>query len=241
MATRNIKDAKDLSTNELIYFKGHAQATFMSDGRTVEEAINNVSGSGSSSEDIRYFTEFTVDEFKEACENESEISSNGLYNAIINNKLICVPNGDAGYVIASVWSNDSLGFSESEIEIESYSITYRLTHSYDDTFWGVLPISSRLLVEQLASPIESGYYKDNKIYVIKNTVNALVVYSEDVSYYGITICFTTGDDPVLEFGSDVLWPNGVIPEIEANTTYELSLRRSDNSNVSAVLVPFKSL
>lgn len=48
MATRKIKDAKDLSTGELIYFKGHAQATFMSDGRTVEEAINSGSGSGSS-------------------------------------------------------------------------------------------------------------------------------------------------------------------------------------------------
>jgi hypothetical protein len=43
MATRNIKDAKDLSTNELIYFKGHAQATFMSDGKTVEEAVNEIS------------------------------------------------------------------------------------------------------------------------------------------------------------------------------------------------------
>ena len=42
MSTRKIKDAKDLSTNELIYFKGHAQATYMSDGRTVEDAINNV-------------------------------------------------------------------------------------------------------------------------------------------------------------------------------------------------------
>lgn len=46
MATRKIKDAKDLSTNELIYFKGHAQATYMSDGRTVEDAINNIDISG---------------------------------------------------------------------------------------------------------------------------------------------------------------------------------------------------
>jgi hypothetical protein len=44
MATRKIKDAKDLSTNELIYFKGHAQATYMSDGRTVEEAITSYAG-----------------------------------------------------------------------------------------------------------------------------------------------------------------------------------------------------
>ena len=44
MAIRNIKDAKDLNTGELIYFKGHAQATFMSDGRTVEEAVSGMSG-----------------------------------------------------------------------------------------------------------------------------------------------------------------------------------------------------
>lgn len=44
MSTRKIKDAKDLSTNELIYFKGHAQATYMSDGRTIEEAVSSISG-----------------------------------------------------------------------------------------------------------------------------------------------------------------------------------------------------
>ena len=42
MPTRKIKDAKDLSTNELIYFKGHAKATYMSNGSTVEDAINNI-------------------------------------------------------------------------------------------------------------------------------------------------------------------------------------------------------
>ena len=46
MAARKIKDAKDLSTNELIYFKGHAKAPFMSDGRTVEDALNNISQGG---------------------------------------------------------------------------------------------------------------------------------------------------------------------------------------------------
>lgn len=42
MSTRNIKDAKDLSTDELIYFKGHAKATYMSNGQTVEDAINAI-------------------------------------------------------------------------------------------------------------------------------------------------------------------------------------------------------
>ena len=39
---RKIKDAKDLSDGSLIYFKGHAKATYMSDGSTVEDAIKNI-------------------------------------------------------------------------------------------------------------------------------------------------------------------------------------------------------
>lgn len=39
MSTRKIKDAKDLESNELIYFKGHAKATYMSDGTNVEDAL----------------------------------------------------------------------------------------------------------------------------------------------------------------------------------------------------------
>lgn len=39
MSTRKIKNAKDLTDGSLIYFKGHAQATYMSDGSTVEDAI----------------------------------------------------------------------------------------------------------------------------------------------------------------------------------------------------------
>ena len=44
MGTRKIKDAKDLDTGEKIYLKGHAQATYMSDGSTVEDTINQVVG-----------------------------------------------------------------------------------------------------------------------------------------------------------------------------------------------------
>lgn len=49
MSSRKIKDAKDLSTNELIYFKSHAKATYMSDGTTVEDVINNINVSGGTS------------------------------------------------------------------------------------------------------------------------------------------------------------------------------------------------
>lgn len=61
MATRNIKDAKDLSTGELIYFKGHAQATYMSDGTTVEDAIHNMGGGGGSVDLSGYYTKAEID------------------------------------------------------------------------------------------------------------------------------------------------------------------------------------
>ena len=59
MANRTIKDAKDTKSNELIYFRGHAKATYMSDGRTVEDAINSVgTGGGDMS---NYYTKGEID------------------------------------------------------------------------------------------------------------------------------------------------------------------------------------
>ena len=74
MSTRKIKDAKDLSTNELIYFKGHAKATYMSDGRTVEEAVNGMSGgSGGGSIDTSNFA--TKDELAQKQDVISDIDT----------------------------------------------------------------------------------------------------------------------------------------------------------------------
>ena len=39
MSVRQVRDARDTETKELIYFKGHAQSTYMSDGSTVEDNI----------------------------------------------------------------------------------------------------------------------------------------------------------------------------------------------------------
>lgn len=61
MANRVIKDAKDLTTNELIYFRGHAKATYMSDGRTVEDAINSAGTGGGGADMSNYYTKAQVD------------------------------------------------------------------------------------------------------------------------------------------------------------------------------------
>lgn len=48
---RKVKDAIDLNTGEKVYFRGHAQSTYMSDGRNVEEAINEIPQGGGSGVD----------------------------------------------------------------------------------------------------------------------------------------------------------------------------------------------
>lgn len=82
MAMRKIKDAKDLPTNELIYFKGHAKATYMSDGRNVEEAINQIDTGGGGGEQQHLKTIFgnSIIGEGDVMDNYSmEITSAGTY------------------------------------------------------------------------------------------------------------------------------------------------------------------
>lgn len=60
MSTRKIKDAVDLSTNEKVYYKSHAKATYMSDGRTVEDAIKAGGGGGGAIPVVDHGTEDTT-------------------------------------------------------------------------------------------------------------------------------------------------------------------------------------
>ena len=50
---RKVKDAVDLTTNEKIYFKGHAKATYTSEGKDVESELTELSTQvGELSEDV---------------------------------------------------------------------------------------------------------------------------------------------------------------------------------------------
>lgn len=96
MSTRQIKNARDLTTNELIYFRGHAKATYMSDGATVEDTINSIknSGGGGSNTNNTYITDFTIEELRGLVNgNEQSISFNvdSLNNALVNRQTILVP------------------------------------------------------------------------------------------------------------------------------------------------------
>lgn len=74
MSTRKIKDGK--VDGEKVYFKGHAQATYMSDGRTVEEAVNDkvdkVDGKQLSTEDFTTLLKQKLDDLSNY--DDTEIS-----------------------------------------------------------------------------------------------------------------------------------------------------------------------
>lgn len=98
MSTRKVKDAIDLETNEVIYLKGHAKATFMSDGRTVEDAINQAGTGGGSGGEVYIgeeeptsdAVEIWIDESEEGVSPESsidtemsDVSTNAVQNRVI--------------------------------------------------------------------------------------------------------------------------------------------------------------
>ena len=82
---RKIKDAVDTTTNELIFFKGHAKSTYMSDGATVEDAIKNISASF---DDIEvnlssYYTKSEIDSIGFLREKNYQLINRNDNNAVI--------------------------------------------------------------------------------------------------------------------------------------------------------------
>lgn len=96
---RKVKDAVDLTTNEKIYFKGHAKATYLSDGRNVEEALGEPT--------------ITVDSAL------SDTSENPVQNKVITEELNKKANAIAIPTKTSQLTNDS-DFVKSSTLQENY-------------------------------------------------------------------------------------------------------------------------
>lgn len=168
MSTRNIKDAKDLNTGELIYFKGHAQATFMSDGRTVEEAVSGMSGGSGGGRKVTFVNSTNVD-------------------ITLHPNEIVICDKVQSLIINSIERTPADGEDTSTL-YDEYMVIFGSPGMYNPTLPGTEPT------------------------------------------------------PPLTLPADVIWANGVIPEIETNTWYELSITRNTYLNTSifrAVLTPFK--
>ena len=130
MSTRNIKDAKDLDTGELIYFKGHAQATFMSDGRTVEEAVSGMSGgSGGTIDTSNLATKAELAQKQDVISDIDTIRSNAAnYKGTVTSvKVDNVSKSQSSGVVDLGYVNKKLTTSTSSSMTLSPNIYYRNT------------------------------------------------------------------------------------------------------------------
>lgn len=130
MATRNIKDAKDLDTGELIYFKGHAQATFMSDGRTVEEAVSGMSGgTGGSIDTSNLATKDELAQKQDVISDIDTIRTNAAnYKGTVTSVIVDnVSKTQSGGVVDLGYINKKLTNSASSSMTLSPNIYYRNT------------------------------------------------------------------------------------------------------------------
>jgi hypothetical protein len=216
MSTRKIKDAKDLSTNELIYFKGHAQATYMSDGRTVEEAVNNMSGgSGGGTIDTSNFaTKTELAQKQDVISDIDTIRTNaanykGTVTSVTVNGSSKTPSSgvvNIGSVATSV-KVDNLSKSPSSGVVDLGYINKKLTTSTS---------SSMTLSPNI-------YYRNTSTSLSSLTITLGSVSNSNIINEYFVEFTTRSSGTTVSLPSTIKWANGETPTFEANTTYQISI------------------
>lgn len=194
MSTRKIKDAKDLSTNELIYFKGHAQATYMSDGRTVEEAITTSSGgssSGGNTDLSNYATKAELAQKQDIISDIDTIRTNAAnYKGTVTSiKIDNVSKSPSSGVVDLGYVHKQLSASTSSSMTLSPNVYYRNTST-----------SLSSLTITFGSVSNSNIMNE---YFVEFT--------------------TRSSGTTVSFPSSVKWADGVTPTWEARCTYQVSI------------------
>lgn len=193
MANRNIKDAQDLTTNELIYFRGHAKATYMSNGATVEDAINNIGTGGGSADMSNYYT-------------KAQIDAKGYLTTVPSEYITETELNGKGYLtshqsIKTVNGTSLVGSGD-------VKVGYRPLQTSTSTSMTLTPnVYHRNTSTSLSSlTITLGSITDNTIlneYFVEFTTRSA----------GTTVNLPSG----------IKWANGETPTFEASTTYQISI------------------
>ena len=215
MATRNIKDAKDLDTGELIYFKGHAQATFMSDGRTVEEAVSGMSGgSGGSIDTSNLATKDELAQKQDVISDIDTIRSNaenykGTVTSVTVNGSSKTPSSgvvNIGNVVTSVKIN---GFSHSTT-IGAVDLGY-INKQLSTTTLSSMPLSPNI------------YYRNTSTSLSSLTITLVGAFNSDIINEYFVEFTTSSSGTTVSLPSTIKWANGETPTFEASTTYQISI------------------
>lgn len=194
MSTRKIKDAKDLSTNELIYFKGHAQATYMSDGRTVEEAVNSMSGGSSEGG--------TIDTSNFATKTELAAKQDVISD------IDTIRTNAANYkgTVTSV-KVDNVSKSPSSGAVDLGYVNKKLTTSTSSS----MSLSPNI------------YYRNTSTSLSTLTITLGSVSNSNIINEYFVEFTTRSSGTTVSLPSSVKWANGETPTFENGKTYQISV------------------
>ena len=205
-------------------------------------------GSSSGGEDIRFFTDFTVEAVKQHASSGTTISNDAtdLMNAARNNKLICIPYADVdkGYMVASYQFIEHDGYLDFRVALNEGGAEYSAYLAFTGDGYAVIggdKIQFATGYQEIEVYDGEAYceIKDNSVCYIFDPVEYLYISYLDDIIVGSTIKFISGENTTIETYDSLCWANGVVPTIEPYTRYELSLAYNTEGYCNAVLTPFK--
>ena len=221
MSTRNIKDAKDLTTGELIYFKSHAQATFMSDECTVEEAVSEISAVDTSN----LATKNELDQKQDIISDIDTIRNNaanykGTVTSVTVNGSSKTPSSgvvNIGNVATSV-KVDGVSKTPSNGVVDAGYVNKQLITSTSST----MTLSPNI------------YYRNTSTSLSTLTITlGSIANSNIINEYFVEFT-TSSSGTTISLPSTIKWANGEVPTFEASTTYQISI-----VNNLGVVITFK--
>ena len=194
MSTRKVKDAIDLITNEPVYLKGHAKATYMSDGSTVEDAINNIEiGGGGSTLTSHISSSATTSSLGHVTLVSGDVKS----ETYTNGKAAAASHTHSQYLT---------GHTPMTLNTSATSFGTSFKWSPNQKYASTAALSNNVTFNIDLSSID--VTKDNTW-----TLSFIMGSSAR------TISFA-----VAQTGYTIMWANGVAPTFEANTAYEITFK-----------------
>ena len=210
MSTRNIKDAKDLTTGELIYFKSHAQATFMSDGRTVEEAVSEMSAVDTSNL-------ATKDELAQKQDIISDIDT--IRNNAANYK---------GTVTSVTVNGSSKTPSSGVVNIGNVATSVKVDNVSKTPSSGVVNLGyvNKQLITSTSSTMTLSpniYYRNTSTSLSTLAITLGSIANNNIINEYFVEFTTSSSGTTISLPSTIKWANGETPTFEASTTYQISI------------------
>ena len=198
---RLIKDAQDSVSNELIYFRSHAKATYMSDGASVEDAITAIDNRG-------YVT-------------ESELNAKGYLTSVPSEYVTESKLNTKGYVT----QQDMLGKQDNLVS----GTNIKTINGTSILGSGDIKVGYKTQVTTTSSSMTVNpnvYYKN-----VSTSLTSLTITLEPATDSTILneyfVEFTTSSSgTTISLPATIIWANGVTPVFEKNTTYQISIINS---------------